>query len=332
MASEEHEFPLTQVSLPTYPASRPQLTVNWPPQVLATQLPVEHRPPARTKAIRGMASEEREFPLTQVSLPIYPASCPQLTVNWPPQVLATQLEHRPLARTKAIRGMASEELEFPLTQVSLPTYPASRPQLTVNWPPQVEPLRCQVSLGDLMDSYLRIAEKAGVMPLPDENDVSVFRPSQPVPQRKKWDAGLGSSWSAIRKGGREGGSGVEAQRGGEDVGVEEAEEGAAETTGKKRKQPRGPGSKRSRKRSGKDLRLAGSNAAARKVRISDKWAREGTSYQTSSYSLLEDGSHTSTGWQGLAPPVQKRKEVMRAYKNGSITQALGSFFPVPYEP
>lgn len=223
----------------------------------------------------------------------------------------------------------------------------------------VEPIRCQVHLEDLLDTYLRIAEEAGVQPLPYENDLSVFRPGPLVLrlERGKWDAGIGSSWVAIPKGGREeereGGGGLEAQGEGEgeDAGVEEEEVGegcevadwgqapgdpeegdaGVKVGGKKRKRPRGPGSKLSRKRGGKDLRSAGSNAAGRKVRITKKWIREGTSYQTSSYSLLQDGSHSSTGWQGLAPPTWKRRDVQAAYEDGSIIQALGAFFPVPYE-
>lgn len=246
--------------------------------------------------------------------------------------------------------------------------------------PQVEPVRCEVNLDDLLDSYRRIAAEAGVMPLLEENDTSVFRCGPPVLDRERWDPGVGSSWEAIPKrgrkgpGGREGGrqgkrvggggwealgqdeeergvggGGLEAQGQREDVALEEgmgcevsdwepvlsdskeSDAGKGKKTKGKRKRPRGPGSKRSRKRGGRELRLAGSNAAARKVRITDKWIGEGTTYQTSNYSILQDGSHSSTGWQGRAPPIQKRRDVLKAYKDGSIVQVLGTFFPVPYE-
>jgi hypothetical protein len=203
-----------------------------------------------------------------------------------------------------------------------------------------------VDLNSLLDSYKRLAENAGVVPLLDESDISVFCPSQQVRDREKWDPGVGSSWEAVPKGGGWEGAKVEAQKSGERPGRErggvaghesacsdfEGGDAALVKTGGKRKRPRGAGSRLSRKRGGKDLRLAGSNAASRKARIRDKWTAEGTFYRTGDYSLLNDGSHSSTGWQGLAPPIQKRRDVLEAYRDGSITALLGSFFPVPYQP
>jgi hypothetical protein len=180
------------------------------------------------------------------------------------------------------------------------------------------------------------------MLLAEETDLSVFccsRPSAPSLNREKWDPGVGSSWAAVPKEPFRGGVEV----GFEDEGVGGDEDGVAElgsnveegkAVGKKngkRKRPRGPGSRFSRKRGGRDLREAGSNAASRKVRIAEKWVQEGTSYRTTGYSLAEDGSHSSTGWQGRAPPAWKRQEVMKAYQDGSIFQTLGIFFPVPYQ-
>ena len=223
---------------------------------------------------------------------------------------------------------------------------ASPCKVTADLPPQVEPLRCEVNLDDLLELYRQEAEKARVEPLPEENNISVFLPSHPSPDRGKWDPGIGSSWAAVPRGGGEGGVRVGAPRGGEGGGdhgylqVTDREstcgdpdkgDATVKTRGKRRKRPRGLESKLSRKRGGKDLKSAGSNSAARKLRLTEKWTGEGSSYQTTNYSLLHDGSHSSTGLQGLAPPIWKRKEVLRAYRDGGITQALGGFFPVPYE-
>lgn len=209
------------------------------------------------------------------------------------------------------------------------------------------PLRCQVKLSDLLTSYFGEARNAGFTLLPEENYLSAFCPSKPALERGKWDPGIGSSWFVVQKGGEVVGE-MESQGEGEDAQEQEGEDPEApdqesmssdpeeghavvKRKGRRRKHSRGSGSRLSRKRSGKDIRSAGSNAAARKARIAEKWTRKGSFYRTNGYSLLHDGSHTSTGWQGLAPPLWKRKQVQEAYDNGSIVDVLGNFFPVPYE-
>jgi hypothetical protein len=50
-----------------------------------------------------------------------------------------------------------------------------------------------------------------------------------------------------------------------------------------------------------------------------------------SYSILEDGSVSSTGWQGSPPPRLTRDSIVSRYKSGEILQDLTTFRPVAYE-
>jgi hypothetical protein len=201
-------------------------------------------------------------------------------------------------------------------------------------------LRCCINLGDLMGLYEFNAKEAGVQLLTEENDASVF-----FSDRRRWDPGLGSSWKEVlRDGGEKDGRGLGSKQEGvsdhEDRGFadEEPSAGLSEQAEapmgpkKKRKRPRGPGSKASRNRHGKDLKQHGSNAASREARLADKWIRLGASFRTETFSLAKDGSHSSSGWQGIPPPAGKRREVQQAYDDGSVVQILGSFFPIPYQP
>jgi hypothetical protein len=201
-------------------------------------------------------------------------------------------------------------------------------------------IKCEVNLGDLMEMYDAKAAEAGVKPLLEENDVFAF-----FSERKKWDPGLGSSWKPVRDREPEDASlqlgssrGDVSEQGGRGMAFKEpgtgrdVEADAPTQTKRKRKRPRGPGSKVSRRRHGKDLKHAGSDEASRKMRLTDKWFRRGESIRTDTYSLAHDGSHSASGWQGVPPPTSKRKEVTKAYDDGSIVQILGSFFPVPYHP
>jgi hypothetical protein len=49
-----------------------------------------------------------------------------------------------------------------------------------------------------------------------------------------------------------------------------------------------------------------------------------------SYSVVEDGRVTSTGWQGSPPPKAARDVIVRRYLSREILQDLKTFRPVPY--
>ena len=86
-------------------------------------------------------------------------------------------------------------------------------------------------------------------------------------------------------------------------------------------------SRLSQKLSGKDIRSAGCNAAARKACIAEKWSRKGSFYQTNGYSLLHDGSHMSTRWQGLAPPPLEMKECPIGIQQGKHCWSVEQLLP-----
>jgi hypothetical protein len=194
----------------------------------------------------------------------------------------------------------------------------------------------------LLAQYQEEAREAGVALLSDETDFSSFCLHKEE-VRGKWDPGLGGSWKKVERPVEDSGEESNCEKEGGSEAAGEKEEGKAlnleegevcEGEGKvrtKRKRPRGPGSRLSRKRKGKSLKSAGSNSGSRKARIADKWAQKSASYGTSSYSILSDGSRTSTGWHGLAPPPKKRKEIRKAYEDGTMVGILGRFFPVSYE-
>ena len=205
---------------------------------------------------------------------------------------------------------------------------------------QQERLCCEVVLDHLLKPYREEAKDAGVVLLPDEDDVSIFSFCETQQARGKWDPGLGAFWAKVEKEescsstgmcqDKGAGEGAQASEPCSDFEEGEVRDGGGKVK-KKRRRTRGSGSHLSRKRHGRDLKSAGSNSDSRKARIANKWARESVSYQTSGYSLLNDGSKTDTGWHGRAPPDKKKEEIRQAYWDGSIAQTLGTFFPVPYQ-
>ena len=46
------------------------------------------------------------------------------------------------------------------------------------------------------------------------------------------------------------------------------------------------------------------------------------------FSIEMDGSVSSTGWQGVAPPKLAQERMLELYESGQITAALASFYPL----
>lgn len=88
------------------------------------------------------------------------------------------------------------------------------------------------------------------------------------------------------------------------------------------------GKKSSRPRGGKELKAAGGDAYAGDTkRLQKKLMSKGDLYQTSSYSVEQNGSRVSTGWQGRNPPRRARSEIRRLYGSKEMQEILEGFFP-----
>jgi hypothetical protein len=50
-----------------------------------------------------------------------------------------------------------------------------------------------------------------------------------------------------------------------------------------------------------------------------------------SYSIVEDGSASSTGWQGATPTLSDCEKIEAAYDSGAIKDVVAKFYPVRYD-
>lgn len=91
------------------------------------------------------------------------------------------------------------------------------------------------------------------------------------------------------------------------------------------------GKKSSRPRGGVALKEAGGDLFVwDTIRLRAKLVAKSDLFQANGYSIQQDGSHTSTGWQGRNPPLVARKEIRALYRRPKDMQAvLETFFPVP---
>jgi hypothetical protein len=68
----------------------------------------------------------------------------------------------------------------------------------------------------------------------------------------------------------------------------------------------------------------------REARLLGRALAQGDALRAPSYSIVEDGRVTSTGWQGSPPPKVARDVILRRYFSREILQDLKTFRPVPY--
>ena len=103
----------------------------------------------------------------------------------------------------------------------------------------------------------------------------------------------------------------------------------------KKKAKTGKGSRRgknaSRPRGGLDLREAGGDPVARDaLRLRRKLIKQGNIFRTESFSMSENAPHASTGWHGLNPTPQARREILALYRRpNKMQEILEKFRPVP---
>lgn len=92
---------------------------------------------------------------------------------------------------------------------------------------------------------------------------------------------------------------------------------------KPRTDRRGASSKNNHKRAG--------NPARKLERLSQKLQKAGLTVLNGSYSIVEDGSASSTGWQGATPTLSDCEKIEAAYDSGAIKDMVAKFYPVRYE-
>ena len=93
----------------------------------------------------------------------------------------------------------------------------------------------------------------------------------------------------------------------------------------KKRRTRGSGTKGGTH--GGRLRAGGAQGPTRTARLQERSYRKGQVVQTS-FSIERDGSATSTGWQGSAPPKLAQERILELYESGQINAFLSSFFPI----
>ena len=97
----------------------------------------------------------------------------------------------------------------------------------------------------------------------------------------------------------------------------------------KKKKGKRRGKTSSRPRGGKALKAAGGNSYVSDTqRLRKKLVYRADFYQTGSYSIEQNGSRVSTGWQGRNPPPRARSEIRRLYGTKGMQSVLETFFPV----
>jgi hypothetical protein len=75
---------------------------------------------------------------------------------------------------------------------------------------------------------------------------------------------------------------------------------------------------------------SGGSDLRRQARLLGRALAQGEVLLGGSYDILEDGSVSSTGWQGSPPPKMARDAITRRYHTGEILHDLKTFHPVPY--
>jgi hypothetical protein len=102
--------------------------------------------------------------------------------------------------------------------------------------------------------------------------------------------------------------------------------------GRKRKRTRGSGSNggthRSRARAGVALSES-TTGTARLARLQKRSHTKGQVVQAA-YSIVREGSATTTGWQGAPPPKYVQEQMLKQYESGQIKGLLASFYLVRY--
>ena len=80
-----------------------------------------------------------------------------------------------------------------------------------------------------------------------------------------------------------------------------------------------------------DLREARGDPVVRDaLRLRRKLVRKGIVLRTSSFSMLQDAPRVSTGWHGLNPTPDARREILSLYKRPrDMQKVLETFRPVP---
>ncbi|KAJ7453566.1 hypothetical protein B0H11DRAFT_2245200 [Mycena galericulata] len=110
------------------------------------------------------------------------------------------------------------------------------------------------------------------------------------------------------------------------------EEAASSISSSKRRRGKGSVHRRAGVNRSKDL--DGSDNPAHLEQLKQRLFERSDAISSSSYDLIRDGSTSSTGWQGIAPPKVARSKIRRLY--ATTPNAVGlhvhlkHFFPVPY--
>lgn len=86
---------------------------------------------------------------------------------------------------------------------------------------------------------------------------------------------------------------------------------------------RGAGSRKNHKQAG--------NPVCKLERLSRNLQKGGTTVGSSLFSIVEDGSATSTGWHGAIPTLNNQKQIDTAYSSGTIQEIIAKFYPVYYD-
>jgi hypothetical protein len=88
----------------------------------------------------------------------------------------------------------------------------------------------------------------------------------------------------------------------------------------------GNGHRTGRKRGGRHLREAeGSAKLAKERKLRERAQKNGIAHRATGFSVVQDGRHSTTGWQGGLPPKQEREWVLKAYESGEIKKVLAQF-------
>ena len=91
---------------------------------------------------------------------------------------------------------------------------------------------------------------------------------------------------------------------------------------KRRTGSRGAGSRKNHKQAGNPVRKL--------ERLSGNLQKGGATIGSSLFSIVEDGSATSTGWHGAMPTLKDQEQIDAAYSSGAIREIIAKFYPVYY--
>lgn len=98
--------------------------------------------------------------------------------------------------------------------------------------------------------------------------------------------------------------------------------GVLGSDGKRRRGGRGAGSRKRHKRAG--------NPTRKLERLAENLQKKGDMFESSMFSITEDGSVTSTGWHGSMPTSNDRRLIDKAYTSGEIHAMVAKFHPIRY--